>query len=92
MTDEQRAAFVQLFKLAEGQGSGAKAARSLLCAWWNARELGKLDPRALWALDENNLHAARIAMLWFLGRKSLDGTEFEGPMHALAVRVGGVTP
>lgn len=87
MTDEQRAAFVQLFELAQGGGSGARAARAFLGAWWNARELGALDLRALWALDESNLHAARIAMLWFMTRKSLEGTEFDEPMRALAVRV-----
>jgi hypothetical protein len=87
MTDEQRAAFVQLFELAEGQGSGARAARSLLCAWWNARTLGKLDPRELWALDLDNAAAARVAMLFFLERKSLDGTEFSRQMHALARRM-----
>lgn len=85
MTEEQSAAFAVLFKLADGGGSGARAARAFLCAWWSD-VLGHLHMRDLWALDPNNMHAARIAMLWFMDRNSLEDTAFEEPMRALARR------
>lgn len=86
MSDEVRAAFVRLFELAEGHGSGAAAARALLCAWWSASVLGRLDPRELWSLDQDNRHAAGVVMLWFMDRNGLEGTEFDAPMRALARR------
>lgn len=88
-TPAELAALERIFDLAEGYGGGAMRARSLLCAWWNATELGGFDFTDLWNLDDANL-AAALTVISMIARAP-QGTyadaipAFEKRMRALAV-------
>lgn len=89
-TDAEFAALERLFALAEGYGGGATRARSLLCAWWNAAELGGFDFADLWSFDQQNLVDVITVIKMIAGAPvgtyadSIDG--FEQRMRALAKR------
>lgn len=59
-TAGEHEALRRLFDLAEGHGGGALKARTLLCAWWNATELGGFDFADLWGFDANHLVSAMV--------------------------------
>ena len=90
ITKAELAALERIFDLAEGHGGGAARARNLLCAWWNAAELGGFDFADLWTFDERNLEAALIVIQ--LIARAPQGTyadafpAFADRMRALAIR------
>jgi hypothetical protein len=93
-SEYELAALTRMFDLAEGFGGGAQRARALLCAWWNATELGGFDLADLWSFDDANREAA-IAVIQLIGRSPVgtyaDAIEgFGDRMRALAARHAAV--
>lgn len=92
-SDHERAALERIFDLAEGFGGGARRARSLLCAWYNATELGGFDFADLWHFDDQNRVAAltviTMAALAPQGTYPSDIPGFKERMEALSVWQAG---
>ena len=90
LTDLERTALGRMFDLAEGFSGGSVRARSLLCAWWNATELGGFDFADLWSFDDDHL-AAVLTVINLIARMPV-GTyadrwpEYADRMQALAQR------
>lgn len=82
----------RVFTLAEGFGGGARRAQNLLCAWYNAEELGGFDFADLWSFDNEHLGAV-VAVILLIGRlpqgtypNDIEG--FDARMRAVAARRG----